>query len=205
MDPEQTSFAPPVVPMRAKGQDTLGAFELPLGGAVLVSHLLSALLPKARGLTTTALYAALALALWCGHSLERRWLHEPGRRHFRGTLYLRITWVVLGWSLLWASLPVAFAHARTWHWLGGWRDGPILLTLTLGLFHLTQGARLGVSRWVCLGGVLCLLAALLPGIRALREHMNLATALLAGGALILSGYAGQSALQKQGRSPRTPA
>jgi len=202
MNSEETDFAPPT-PQTREGRGNLGAFELPLGIAVLANYLLFALLPKARALTTALFYVSLALALWRGHLLERRWGYGSGRRRFPGTLFLGITWAVLGWSLLWAGLLIAFAHARTWHWLGGWRDGPILLTLTLGLFHLAQGARLRVGHWAYVGGVLCLLGVLIPGLQTLREHINLATAFLVGGALILGSYMGQGASRKRDRPPRT--
>lgn len=201
MNSGENSFAPPM-PQTREGHGNLRAFALPLGVAVFASYLLFALLPRARALTTALFYVSLALALWRGHLLERRWGYGSGRRRFPGTLFLGITWAVLGWSLLWAGLLIAFAHARTWHWLGGWRDGPILLTLTLGLFHLAQGVRLRVGRSVCVGGVLCLLGVLIPGVQALREHINLATAFLVGGTLILSGYARQGNLRRQDRTPR---
>jgi hypothetical protein len=195
----------PTTQVYGAGQDDLGAVELPLGIAVLTGLLLCALPFKPRWLGGAALLVMLGSALWYGNLLEYRLLHQVGRRRFRGNLLVAITWVVLGWSLLWAGLLILLAHARGWHWLSGWRDGPLLLTLGLGSFYMSQGVRLGVRRWLCLGGVLLLLGVLIPAVRPLREHMDLAAALLDGGALLASGMAARRALQgRRGRPDANP-
>jgi hypothetical protein len=88
-------------------------------------------------------------------------------------------------------LALFVAHARGWHHLDGWADGPMLALLLLGLYHLGLGAKLNLGRWVYLGLALCVLAVVISGVPWLRQRMHLATAILGGGALLLSGHVGR--------------
>jgi hypothetical protein len=182
---------------QAEGFDNLGAFELALGAAVLLSYLLYALLTRFTTLATLLFWILLVAALWYGNRLERRQHHALGKRHLRGTLFLGITCLTLGVALLLGLLLIGLAHARAWDRIPHWADGPLLLALVLGLYHLSQGLRLGVQRWLYLGGVLCGLAVIIPAVPFLRAYMYLVSALLMGGSLLISGYFGQREMRRR--------
>ena len=176
----------------AEGHDSYGAYEWPLGGAIFVGYAIAEWQSAARpGLVSLAFYFLLALALWEGSRVEQEQLRALGRRRFRGTLALRLTWILLVGALAFACLLIGFAHARTWNWLEGWHDGPIVLTLVLGLYSLSTGLKVGVRRWILLGVVLCGLAAVLPVIPGLRFRLYFVTGLLLGAALVGSGMYGR--------------
>ena len=185
-----------------EGHDSLGALELALGGGVLVGQLCLAMLDRVTWLASVGFYSLLALALWRGHRLEGRVFRAAGERRFRGTLCLRITWLVLTWSLLWACVLLALVHARAWNRLQGWANGPILLALILGLYHLSMGAKIGLRRWICLGLALSFWAVVISGVSVLRHNIHLSTSLLVGGTLLASGYQGQRAFARRVRGLR---
>lgn len=187
---------------QSEGHDSLGALELALGGGVLVGQLCLAMLDRVTCLASVGFHALLAVALWRGHRLECRLYRALGVRRFRGTLSLRITWLVLTWSLLWACVLLAFAHMRAWDRLQGWSDSAILLTLALGLHHLSIGAKLGQGRPVLLGLALIVWLVIISGTSALRQNIHLSTSLLVGGTLLASGYAGQRAFVRRLRELR---
>ncbi len=163
-----------------------------MGAAVLLGYLFRALLPRIAWLGNTILSVLMLCALWYGHRLEIRWLRSLGRRRIRGTLFLRVTWLVLLWSFLWSYVLLLFARALAWDvQIPGWRNGPLLLTLTLALYHLTMGVKMSLRRWIWLGAVLVLWAVLIPGVPLLRERMFVSIALLVGGALLVSGHWGR--------------
>ena len=191
--------------MTAEGQDSLGAFELPLGAAVLVGGIINIVTVQRPWLGTALFCIFIIAALSYGGRLEYRWFRLLGRRRFRGTLLLAITWLVVAWSALLSGLLIGLAHARGWDRLEGWAGGLIWLTLTLGLYHIAQGVRLGVRRWVCLGAVLCLWAVLLPGWSLFRQRIFVAGALLVGGTLLISGYWGYRACLRQRAAGTLPA
>lgn len=141
--------------------------------------------------------------LWYGGALEYRQLRALGRRRVRGTLLLLITWLTVGLALLLAGLLVALARLLEAGSLYGWLDRPILMTLFFGLYHLSQGVRLGVPRWMYLGGALCLLGAMIPGVRFLRHSLYLTCALLLGGPLLVSGYLGRRTFLRQLRAAQS--
>ncbi|MFP3897260.1 MAG: hypothetical protein ACLFV5_10565 [Anaerolineales bacterium] len=85
-----------------------------------------------------------------------------------------------------------FARALAWDiQVAGWREGPLLSTLTLALYHLAMGIKMSLRRWTWLGAVLVLWAVLIPGVSFFRERIFFSVALLVGGALLISGYQGR--------------
>ncbi len=181
----------------AEGQDNLGAFELPLGAAILMGLLINALMGRGAWLGTALLGLLIVAALGYGGYLEYRWFRILGRRRFRGTLLLTATWLVVAWAALLSGLLIGLAHARGWDRSEGWDGGLLWMTLILGLYHIAQGVRLGVRRWTYLGGVLCLWAVLLPALPLFRQRIFVAGALLVGGVLLISGYRGYRAYLRQ--------
>ena len=187
--------------VQSEGHDSFGAFELTLGCAVLLGCPLFVVLCKMPWLAWAVFCGLLIAVLWGGHRLESRYLRMLGRRRSRGTLLLRITWLVLAWALLWTYLLIRLAHARAWNWLlPGWADGPIMLMLVLGLYYLAIGVKVGVRRWVVLGLTLSMMAVLIPGLSLLRDMLYLSTGLFAGGALLISGYRGQQVFWERRRT-----
>ncbi|MBN1402654.1 MAG: hypothetical protein JXA74_17570 [Anaerolineae bacterium] len=180
------------------GQDTFGAYEWALGIALLVGMSLFALLP-AGWLAALFLWALILAALWYGREVELHQLVRMGRRRYRDSLSMGLPWLALAWSLIWTLLALAFAHARGFHRLPGWADGPLAALLLLSLLHLGLGAQLNVGRWVYLGLALCALAVLVPALPPLRAHMHLAVGLLGGAALLLSGYVGRRSYARERR------
>jgi hypothetical protein len=198
MNEEQPrGIVPWFVRAQAEGFDNLGAFELTLGAAVLLSYLFYAVLTRVTTFATLVFWILLVAALWYGNRLESRQLHALGRRRLRGTLFLGITCLTLGLALLLGLLLIGLAHARAWSRIPHWADGPLLFALVSGLYHLSQGLRLGVRRWLYLGGVLCGLAVIIPGVPFLRAYMYLVSALLIGGSLLISGYFGQREMRRR--------
>ena len=176
---------------REEGHDSLGAYEWPLGAAIIVGYGLVEWLSTRPTLGGVLFLVLVALAVWEGSRIEREQLHALGRRRFRGTLALRLTWVLVAEGLLLAYLLLGLAHARGWHWLEGWHDGPIVLTLVLGVYHLALGLKTRVARWVWLGAVLCGFAVLLPAVPPLRLRLHFVSGLLVGAALLVSGLLGR--------------
>ena len=179
-----------------EGHDSFGAFEWTLGLALVVGYTASALLQKLPWLGGLMLWVLCVVALWHGHGMEMHRLGSLHRRRARGTLSVRITWLALAWAVLWSILVLRLAHARAWTLEEGWHDGPIQAVMILGLYHLALGVKLGVARWVYLGLFLSILAVALPGVPLLRRNLYLATAILAGGALLISGYRGRQTFLK---------
>jgi hypothetical protein len=187
-----------------EGQDSLGAYEMTLGGAVFVGYIALWWLRAHAGLGLALLYVLCAAALWMGARLEQMQFHELGRRRFRGTLYRRFTWLVALGAFVLAWLPIGLAHARAWNLLSGWHDGPIVLMLTLGLCHLALGLKTNTLRWTCLGGALCALAAIIPAVAPLRDKLYFVTGLLAGGSLLAAGLMGRLRYLREARAAGTP-
>ncbi len=188
-----------------EAQDTLGAYELTLGGAMLLGYLLMWWLRARPGWGLGLLWLLSVVGLWVGALLEENQFRRLGRRRFRGTLYRRISWLVLVGALVLAGLLVWFAHARAWNDLAGWHDGPVWMLLTLSFYHLALGLKTGTRRWVWLGSALCVLAIALPGVAALRSRLYVATALLGGGSLLAAGLVGRLRFERAlavGRTPR---
>jgi hypothetical protein len=168
-----------------------------VGAAVLVGNLIAWWL-RERPVWGAILCAMLAIvALWGGARLERHYLYGLGQRRFRGTLGLRITWLVLLCALVLSLLVVALAGARGWNADAGWHSGPLIIILTLGLYHLSLGFRLRIGRWICLGLLLCGFAILIPGVAALRQRLHVVTAVLAGPAMLASGLLGHLSFRRQ--------
>ena len=185
-------------------QDSLGAYELTLGGAVFVGYVVLWLLRAHAGWGLALLYALCLGALWLGARLENLQFHELGRRRFRGTLYRRVTWLVALAAFLLAQMLIGLAHARAWNTLPGWHDGPIVMMLTLGLYHLALGLKTSTLRWTCLGAALCVLAVLLPGVSALRDKLYFTVGLLAGGSLLAAGLVGRALFMREARAAKSP-
>ena len=177
------------------GHDTFGAYEWSLGIALLVGFLLFALLP-AQWLAGLFLVALVAAALWYGRQVEFLRLGRLGERPRQGILELRITWMAVGWALLWSLLALGLARSQGWNRLSGWSDLALLALLVLGLSYLGLGARLGLERWVYLGLALAVLAVVIPATPWLRERSFLATSLLAGTMLLVCGYLGRQVYQR---------
>ncbi len=180
-----------------EGQDDYGIYELTVGVAILLSFSFFSLLPRVTLLTSLPLYVLLLAAAWYGSVLEQRQLRALGRRRARSMLQLGITWVTLALAALLAGLVLAAAHLAGWADVRGWSDGPLLMTLVLGLQSASQGARLRIGRRLVLGLALCAFAVLLAAIAPLREHLFPATAVLTGGAQVLSGIYGQATLRQR--------
>src|SRR4030042_6194982 len=138
MEGEKLRITQRVAQAAAEGHDNLGTFELTLGGAILVGYLFLALLNRVTTLASLAFWALFIGGLWYGSVLEYHQLRALGRRRFRGTLLLLITWITVGLALLLGGLLLALAHLRGAGDLVTWHDGPILLTFTLGFYHLSQ-------------------------------------------------------------------
>jgi len=187
-----------------EGQDDYGIHELTAGVALVAGFAFFALLPRVTLWTSLPLYALLAAGAWYGGVLETRQLRALGRRRARGMLDLPITWVTLALALALSGLALALAHSAGWADVVGWSDGPLLLTLTSGLANVSQGVRLSIRRRQVLGAVLCGVAVLLPGAALLRTHLFVSTAVLTGGAHVLSGLAGQAALRRRLRRDGIP-
>lgn len=173
-----------------EGHDSLGAFELPIGAASFLGLALGAMAPKS-WLPRLVLLVGIALALYWGHLVEHRRLYALGQRRFRGTLHLRLTWLVIGWSLALSSALRILAHLRTWDQSAGWYDTPIFLNATLSLIFLALGVKVGVRRWIGLGLALALATGVLPWIAMQGVSAHLAAAFWIGGALWISAYLGQ--------------
>jgi hypothetical protein len=176
--------------VRAEGHDNYGSYELALGVAVFVSQLLLSILRESTWLTKAVLWLLLIPGLAYAQRTEWRRLYSLGRRRFRTTPLLWSTWLSLGVSLLCGYLLLEFADVRTWSWALWWRRGPLMLLLTLGGWFASLGVKARVRRWVLLGLVLSAWAVLIPFVPFLRARFHFSTALLAGGALLLSGYCG---------------
>ncbi|NLG28619.1 MAG: hypothetical protein GX557_11965 [Chloroflexi bacterium] len=186
-------------------QDTLGTYELALGGAILIGYLVLWWLRAWPGWGLAVLWFLCLAGVWLGAHMEDAQFHRLGRRRFRGTLYRRITWLTVACALLLGGVLLGLAHARAWNELPGWRDGPVLMLLTLGLYHLALGLRTRTRRWVYLGGALLALAVLIPGVGVLRSRTYLVTALLAGATLIAAGLSGRMRYERElgaGQAPR---
>jgi len=177
--------------LQAEGHDDFGAYDLPLGLALLVSYALLGLLNKGMWVGAVLWWIGVCVALWKGHEIEIARVWDLGRRRHRGTLSIRLTWIALLWSFFLAMLAVRLSHARALHTLVGWHDGPLVLLLTFGLFNLATGCKASIGRRVYLGLLLCAIAVLVVGVPLLRTHLHWSTAILGGGALLLSGYVGR--------------
>jgi hypothetical protein len=173
-----------------EGQESFGAYEITLGAAVLAGLLVAWWLRERPVWGGILMGLGLLAALYGGNRLERDYLYTLGRRRFRGTLSLRITWLTVAYAFILGLVLVGLASARGWDAASGWLDGPMLLVLTLGLYHLALGLKVGVRRWIWLGLILCGLAVLIPGVPVLREDMRVVTAVLAGPILVGSGLIG---------------
>jgi len=171
-------------------RDDYGAFALGLGPALFVGYLVRWLMPGLKGLGTVVLVALVGAALVRGHRIERARLDARGLGRARGVLLLISTWAIVAESALAARLLLVLAHARLWHLLPGWVDGPIYAAAWLGGIYASVGARDGVWRWAILGCALCLVAVFMPALSATHRHAYLAAALLMGGVLSISGYYG---------------
>ena len=177
--------------LESEGQDSYGAFEFPLGVTVIVGYLLLTLLGKAPW-WAVFLYAVLGIvALGVGHQLEGKQHRDAGRRRARGTLLLRVTWIIAFWCLLWVLLLLFVASARGWTEIPGFHGGAVALGLILGLYALCFGLKNRLIRTTCTGAVLVLWSALVPAIGVLRDKAFLSYALLIGGTLLLSGFLGR--------------
>ncbi len=182
--------------LRREAHDDYGALSIPMGIALAIGGLLMGVLGRvqASGVTVLAgiLFIGLILAaLWIGHRRERVQMRLMGRGRLRETLLLRSTWVVLLWCFIWSYLLMLLADARGWNRVIGWRDLPLLLMLLFATYHLTMGVMLSISRWIVAGLVIALLLIVVPSIAALREQIWLATGLLLGMVLVLSGAHGR--------------
>ena len=182
--------------LRREAHDDYGALSIPMGIALAIGGLLMGVLGRvqASGVTVLAgiLFIGLILAaLWIGHRRERVQMRLMGRGRLRETLLLRSTWVVLLWCFIWSYLLMLLADARGWSRVIGWRDLPLLLMLLFATYHLTMGVMLSISRWIVAGLVIALLLIVVPSIAALREQLWLATGLLLGMVLVLSGAHGR--------------
>jgi hypothetical protein len=174
-----------------EAQDSLGAYELSLGTAVFVGYVVLWWLRSVAGLGLVVLYLLCVAAMWTGARLEQIQFHTLGKRRFRGTLYRRVTWVVAAGAFVLAWIPIGLAHARAWNTLPGWHDGPIVMMLTLGLYHLAMGLKTNTPRWTYLGAALCAFTVIVPGIEPLRSKLYFSTGLLAGGSLVAAGLLGR--------------
>ena len=180
-----------------EGQDDYGIYELTMGAAILIAFLFFALLPRVSFLASLPLYVLIIAAAWYGSQLEYRQLRALGRRRARGALLLGITWVTLALAVVLTGLLLILAELMGWTDVAGWSDGPGLVALVAGLVNTSQGVRLGIRRRLILGLALCALAVLIPGIGPLRERIYLTTAILVGGAHLMSGAFGRHALQSR--------
>jgi len=179
-----------------EGHDSLGAFELPLAVATFVGLAPGWLAPES-WLVRVALIIEIALALLWGHRVENRRLYAVGHRRFRGTLHLRLTWLLIGWALLWASALLSLAHLRTWDQSPGWYNDPLCVAATLSVIFLALGVKARVRRWVGLGLALAIGVGLLPWVAMQEISLHLLMAFWVGGALWVSAYAGQREFERQ--------
>jgi hypothetical protein len=182
--------------LQSEAHDDYGALSIPIGISLAIGGLLMGLLSRvqAPGITVVAgiLFVGLIVAaLWVGHQRERRQMRMMGRGRLRETLLLRSTWVVLLWCLIWSYLLMLLADIQGWNRVIGWRSLPLLLMVLFATYHLTMGVMLSISRWIVAGLVLVLLLIVVPSVAALREQLWLATGLLLGVVLVLSGAHGR--------------
>jgi hypothetical protein len=182
--------------LRSEAHDDYGALSIPIGIALVIGGVLMGLLSRvhAPGITVVAgivLAGLLLAALWVGHRRERVQMRLMGRGRLRETLLLRSTWVVLLWCFIWSYLLMLLADFRGWNRVIGWRDLPLLLMLLFATYHLTMGVMVSISRWIVAGLVIALLLIVVPSVAVLREQLWLATGLLLGVVLVLSGAHGQ--------------
>jgi hypothetical protein len=182
--------------LRSEAHDDYGALSIPIGIALVIGGVLMGLLSRVQtpGITVVAgivLAGLLLAALWVGHRRERVQMRLMGRGRLRETLLLRSTWVVLLWCFIWSYLLMLLADFRGWNRVIGWRDLPLLLMLLFATYHLTMGVMVSISRWIVAGLVIALLLIVVPSVAVLREQLWLATGLLLGVVLVLSGAHGQ--------------
>ncbi len=178
-----------------EGQDDYGAYSLPIGGAILLGYLLLGLLPRVTTLVGLVPYVLILAATWYGGQVDQRQLQSLGRRRVRGTLLLGASWVTFLLAVALAGLLLLVAHGNGWHHVSGWEDGPVFVTTVSALTKLSHGLRLRVRRRIIFGLLLAGLVVLLPVVPFLRNHLFLSTAILSGGALILSGLLGRREYQ----------
>jgi len=181
----------------AEGHDSYGAFEWPLGLAILLGFGLCALVGV--GLWVWFfLWFLIFLALYYGHRLERQSLRMLGLRRRRGTLTLRITWLLLTWVLFWAEALLLFARARGWALDS--MSIPLFLPLIIGGYYLSLGIKARVKRWLVLGGMLVLWVGVAPGFSWFARYPYFLSGTVAGGMLLLSGWLGRRAFRRQALS-----
>jgi hypothetical protein len=190
--------------LRSEAHDDYGALSIPIGIALAIGGLLMWLLSRvqAPGVIVVAgilLAGLIVAALWVGHRREKMQMRMMGRGRLRETLLLRSTWVVLLWCFIWSYLLMLLADIRGWNRVIGWRDLPLLLMLLFATYHLTMGVMLSISRWIVAGLVIALLLIVVPSVAALREQLWLATGLLLGVVLVLSGAHGQQTFVRRQR------
>ena len=181
--------------LESEGQDSYGAFEFPLGATVILGYLFLTVLGKAPW-WAVFLYAVLGIvAIGVGHRLESRQHKAAGRRRARGTLLLRVTWIIVFWCLIWVLVLLFVASARGWTEIPGFHGGAVALGMMLGLYALCFGLKNGLVRTACTGAALILWSALVPAVGVLRANAFLAYALLIGGTLLVSGVFGRRSLR----------
>ena len=182
--------------LETEGHESWGMIEMAFGVAILIGYSLHWALRNVSWLGTLTLLLLLVVGLLYGQRMEYRLFARLGRRRVRGTLLLRITWVTVGWCLLWALLLLGVAHARAWTRIPGWHTGPVLLMSILCSYYLTLGLVLRIRRWTFLGGVLLVWLILLPGLAALRSRLDIAVAVAVGLTMIAFGYLGYRAFER---------
>jgi hypothetical protein len=161
--------------------------------AVLAGFLLMHALWRLPWLALPLFWALVGLSLWYGRQLDLTRAYAVGRRQARSLVSLPTTWISATWALILTGALLWWARTRGWNALPGWADGPLFALLVLGFYHLGAGVRANVARYVYLGLCLCLLAVLISAVGPLRERIYLSTAVLGGGALLLSGLLGRRA------------
>lgn len=174
--------------------DDHGAFSAGLGPALFVGYLVRWLIPSMATLGAVLVFGLVAAALARGHRIERARLNAQGMRRARGLLELLSTWAIVLLAAMAAGALLTVAHARVWHFLPGWVDGPIYAALWLGTAYASAGARDRVWRWAVVGAALCLVAVFIPVVAATPRHAYLAAALMMGGVLSIAGHFGQQTL-----------
>lgn len=183
--------------LETEAHETFGTLETTMGAGILLGYGLHWALAGVRWLATVTLLLLLVCGLWYGQRLEYRLFARLGRRHFRGTLVLRVTWVTLAWAACWALVLWGVAAARAWTRLDGWRAGPVILLTVLSSYYITLGLALGLRRWLLLGLLLGAWLILIPGLAPLRQYLDLAVAGLAGLTLLATGMAGYRAYERE--------
>ena len=181
---------------RAAGQDSHGAFELPLGIAVIIGYLLLALLGKAPWWAVLVFLLLGVVGLGFGHRAEARQLKTLGRRRVRGTLLLGATWLLGLWSFFWVCVLLLFARARAWDRMPGWHEGVMGVSLLLGIYSLAFGIKKSLRRQQFTGIALIIWAVVLPAVGVFRERAYLASAVFLGLVLVVSGALGQRSLRR---------